>query len=76
VKHEAQPKMGLTRRQLQLLNFIKAYHAEKGYGPTYREMADAMKVKSPNTAFGYFKRLEKRGHVWRLENYHREFLIL
>lgn len=53
----------LPPRQAEVLAFIRANaHV---YGPTVREIAAAMGIKSPNGVFGHLKALEKKGHIKR-----------
>ncbi|MBI5134617.1 transcriptional repressor LexA [Candidatus Uhrbacteria bacterium] len=53
----------LTRKQKEVLEFIEFYSKEKGYAPTYREIAAAMGKSSPATIHEHIKSLEKKGHL-------------
>lgn len=56
---------GLTPRQAELLAFIKSFIAEKGYSPSFVEMADAIGNVSRGNIHRYLELLEQRGHVRR-----------
>ena len=50
----------LTRRQDEILNFIKEYIVSHGYPPTIREIGKAMGVNSPATIHAHLNNLEKK----------------
>ncbi|MDP2891785.1 MAG: transcriptional repressor LexA [Bacillota bacterium] len=50
-------------KQDAIMNFIKKYHAGKGYPPTIREICAAVGLSSTSTVHGHLKRLEKRGLI-------------
>lgn len=55
---------GLTRRQQDLLTFIRGYMAEhNSVAPTYEEMAAALDVKSKSNIVRLVTGLRDRGHV-------------
>jgi repressor LexA len=56
--------IGLTPKQRDILNFVKAYHAREGVAPTLNEIAHKFKFTSV-TAFGHLRALEKKGHIRR-----------
>jgi repressor LexA len=49
-----------TKRQKELLIFLKKYINKWGYSPTYQEMADALDVNSVATIFDHLKELSKK----------------
>lgn len=53
----ASPSHLLTRRQQQILDFIRAFLAERGYSPTVREIGSAVGLKSPSNASYQLARL-------------------
>lgn len=55
----------LTPRQQQLRDVIAAAEAV-GKKLTYQQMADGIGAKSKSQVFSLVKRLEDRGHVYRL----------
>ena len=58
----------LTKRQLDLLEFIDQRVSEDGFSPSFEEMKDAMKLKSKSGIHRLIKALEERGFLRRLEN--------
>lgn len=58
--------MNLTRKQEQILIYIKEYMVSHGYPPTIREICNAMGVSSPATVHAHLHNLQKKG-VIRME---------
>ena len=54
---------GLTNRQGQVLDFIKAFQNKHGYPPTVREVAANFGFKSPRAAHDHIKALERKGFL-------------
>lgn len=54
----------LTRRQRQILDFLRAYHAENGISPTLEEIAEEFGVNKV-TIFGHVAELERKGLIRR-----------
>lgn len=55
----------LSKKQLEVLSFIKKEISKKGYPPSVREICDAVKLKSTSTVHGHLERLEKKGYIRR-----------
>lgn len=55
----------LTKRQQRVYDFIEAYINDKGYGPTVREIAEAVELSSPSTVHVHLKTLEDKGYIVR-----------
>ena len=55
----------LTKRQQQVLDYIESYIREKGYGPTVREIGQAVNLSSPSTVHVHLKALEQKGCIVR-----------
>jgi repressor LexA len=55
----------LSRKQLEILSYIKNEIYKKGYPPSVREICDAVKLKSTSTVHGHLERLEKKGYIRR-----------
>ena len=49
----------LTKRQEEVLTFIKKYSAEHGYPPAIREICLGVGLSSPATVFVHVKNLEQ-----------------
>lgn len=54
--------MNLTPRQADVLKFIRAFRAEKGYAPTQQEIGEELGV-SKVTAHEHMKALARKGAV-------------
>lgn len=55
--------VNLTKRQDQILQFIKKYQVEHGYPPTIREIGAAVNLRSPATIHTHLKNLENKGVI-------------
>ena len=55
----------LSKRQQQVYDFIESYIKEKGFGPTVREIGDALQLSSPSTVHVHLKTLEEKGYITR-----------
>ena len=47
----------------QILHFIRQFTAVRGFGPTIREIGDAVGLKSSSTVYNSLTRMTKRGLV-------------
>lgn len=66
----------LTRRQKELLDFIRSYRSEYGYPPSYDEMLEAMNLRSKSGIFSIVTGLEERGFIRRIPNRARAIEII
>ncbi|KSU85206.1 transcriptional repressor LexA [Fictibacillus enclensis] len=55
----------LSRRQIDILEFIKEEVNAKGYPPSVREIGEAVGLASSSTVHGHLSRLEKKGLIRR-----------
>src|SRR5205814_10347249 len=55
----------LTHRQREILDFISASIAERGFPPTLREIGEHFHIRSTNGVNDHLKALEKKGHLRR-----------
>ncbi|WAA10852.1 transcriptional repressor LexA [Fervidibacillus albus] len=55
----------LSKRQQEILNFIKKEVKEKGYPPSVREIGEAVGLSSSSTVHGHLARLESKGLIRR-----------
>ncbi len=53
----------LTKRQTEILNYIKEYLVKYGYPPTVREIGKALGVSSPATIHAHLTNLEEKGII-------------
>lgn len=57
--------MKLSKRQQDILNFIKKEVQDKGYPPSVREIGEAVGLASSSTVHGHLARLESKGLIRR-----------
>jgi len=62
---EQRPK--LTKRQQEVLDYIRAYITEHGYPPTLRELGSHLGISSTNGVNDHLKALERKGYLARDE---------
>lgn len=58
-------RLGLTKRQQQVLDYIKKTVREKGYPPSVREIGLAIGLKSSATVHSHLANLENKGFIKR-----------
>jgi SOS-response transcriptional repressor LexA len=68
--------MGLTARQLALLDYIRGYMAERRIAPTCEEMRIAMGLASRSTVHRMLDALHQRGAVRRVGRRARALQVL
>ncbi len=56
-------KSNLTAKQKALLHTIDTFRQQQGYFPSTRELADKLRIKSPNTIFSHLKGLIQKGYL-------------
>lgn len=66
----------ITKRQRDVLDFIKKYIAEHGYPPAIREICKGVNLSSPATVFVHMKNLEQLGYIKTTSNKFRTIEIL
>jgi len=57
--------MNLTKRQKEILDYIRSYRAEQGISPTQREIRERFGLSSFGTVQKHLKRLEEKGALSR-----------
>lgn len=67
---------GLTKRQDEILTFIKEYIVNNGYPPTVREICTAIGVSSPATVHAHLQNLENKGMIKKEETKNRAIELL
>lgn len=53
----------ITKRQLDVLNYVKKYIVQHGYPPATREIGAALGLSSPATVHTHLKKLEDAGYI-------------
>jgi repressor LexA len=65
----------LTKRQLELLEFVRDFRAGSGYSPTMREVADSFGLSSVATVAEHLDSLEAKGLIARERDRARSVLL-
>lgn len=55
--------MGVSKREEEVLAFIKNFMVERHVTPTIREIGEGIGLKSTSTVHTYFERLVHRGDI-------------
>jgi site-specific DNA-methyltransferase (adenine-specific) len=58
----------ITKKQKQVLDFIKEYTNKKGYAPSLEEIKKKLKIASVSTAHFHVKKLQQLGYLNKEEN--------
>ncbi len=66
----------LTKRQEEILDYIKQYMVSHGYPPTIREICKAKGVNSPATIHAHLHNLQKKGAIKMEESKNRAIELL
>ena len=66
----------LTKRQEEILNYIKKYIVSHGYPPTVREIGKDLNLSSPATIHTHLSNLEKKGYIRKEETKNRAIELL
>ena len=53
----------LSKKQEQILEFLKEQVQKKGYPPSVREICNAVGLSSPSTVHGHLAKLEEKGYI-------------
>ncbi len=53
----------LTKRQKEVLDFISSFEGKHGYAPTMREVAQALTLASPASAYKHIHALKEKGYL-------------
>ena len=56
---------GLTKKQKEVLDFIKKFHAENKYPPSIRQICSAINLSSPATVHVHVNHLVEKGFIKR-----------
>lgn len=69
-------KNELTKKQTEVLNFIKKYIAEHGYPPAVREIGTSLGLSSPATVQAHLNKLKQAGVIKNSTNKFRTIELL
>ena len=65
-----------TRRQKELLEYVDAFIREQGYGPSYREIMNAIGYKSVSTVAIHIDGLIQKGFLRKTDNSARSLEVV
>src|SRR5919112_3733901 len=68
--------MSLTKRQHEILSFLNSYAEERGYAPSFEEIAERFNYNSLATVHEHLSNLERKGYIKRSYNESRAIEIL
>ena len=68
--------MPLTKRQREILTFLQTYSEERGYAPSFEEIAEQFNYNSLATVHEHLSNLERKGYIRRSYNESRSIEIL
>ena len=60
--------MPLTKRQREILNYLTLYSEQKGYAPSFEEIAENFNYNSLATVHEHLSNLERKGYIKRSYN--------
>lgn len=66
----------LTRRQKEVLEYLKRYVRQYGYSPCVRDICSALNLKSTSTAHAHLTKLERKGYISRDPSKPRTIMML
>ena len=67
---------GLTKKQKEVLEFIKQFHAENKYPPSIRQICGAINLSSPATVHVHINHLVDKGYIKRSKEGNRALELL
>jgi repressor LexA len=68
--------LGLTKRQSEVLQFIRGYIAEHSYSPSYREIQAALAISSISSVYEIVDGLEERGRIRKARGMARSISVV
>ncbi|MGH7533898.1 MAG: transcriptional repressor LexA [Gemmatimonadales bacterium] len=68
--------MPLTKRQSEILEFVRGYITEQGYAPSFEEIAGRFEFQSLATVHEHLSNLERKGYIRRAHNESRAIEVL
>ncbi len=67
--------MALTRRQKEVMDFLSQFIADRGYSPSYEEIASGLGLASLATVHKHIQALEAKQYLRRSYNHSRSLEI-
>lgn len=72
----ATKKFTMTKKQYEVLAYLRDYMADKPIAPSYDEIAAECGLSSKSGVSRMIKALEERGHIQRIPNRARAIVLL
>ncbi len=69
-------KQTLTKKQKQILDYIRSFHDEYGYAPTFREIMDGLSYSSVATISQHVDNLAAKGFLQKRNNEARSIQLI
>jgi len=66
----------LTKRQKEVLDFVKEFIVSHGYPPTVREIGESLGLSSPATTHSHLSTLEEKGYIRKTGKKNRAIELL
>jgi repressor LexA len=66
----------LTKKQNQVLDYVKQFMAKRGYPPTVREICNALNLRSPATVHVHLNTLVDKGYIKKSNSKNRAIELL
>jgi repressor LexA len=68
--------MPLTKRQSEILGYLQSYIGDRGYAPSFEEIAEHFEFQSLATVHEHLTNLERKGYIHRTHNESRSIEVL
>ena len=68
--------MALTKRQKEILDYLQGYHEEKGYAPSFEEIARRFGYSSLATVHEHLENLKQKGYIRKSYNASRSIELV
>ena len=68
--------MPLTKRQSEILNYLQSHIKDRGYAPSFEEIAEQFSFQSLATVHEHLTNLERKGYIHRTHNESRAIEVL
>lgn len=75
-QEEPKQKMGLTKRQSDVLKFIREYNEDNGHSPSYQNIADNVGIRSKSHVLRVVSALAERGWIKKIPYRSRSLVVL
>lgn len=74
--HQRESHMPLTKRQSEILKYLQEHIRDRGYAPSFEEIAEHFTFQSLATVHEHLTNLERKGYIHRTHNESRAIEVL